>query len=246
MGAKKIKISKKEVQKARKAEELAQIPVLSKEWIEERRTKILAGLGILLLLLGAVWGFNSYSTSREQRASQEYAKVMQQWPGEQHADLQAWQQLIAALEIYVGEYSGTAPANDAELDLARAYFQTQQYENALKISKKVLDQKTSQQTLKFLAQYQLAFIYEALSKTDEALAQWRALIGNEASGLSREAFWNMARLYATQGDYFKAAEQCELALSAPGTYPNPALIQTELAALKRKSLQPAAPSGSGQ
>lgn len=56
MGAKKIKISKKEVQKALKAEELAKVPVLSKEWIEERSTRILTGLGILVLLVGAFGG----------------------------------------------------------------------------------------------------------------------------------------------------------------------------------------------
>ena len=239
MGAKKIKISKKEVLKARKAEELAQIPVLSKQWIEERSTKIFSGLGVVLLLLGAIWGFNAYGASKEQRARLEYARVLQNWPAGENTDLQAWQQIIPALETYLSEYSGTAPANNAELDLARAYFQAQQYENALKTSKKVLDQRAHEQNLKFLAQYQLAFIYEALNKTDEALAQWQALTGNEASGLSKEAFWNMARLYARKGDHAKAAEYCESALKAPGAYPNPALIQTELASLKLKSNQPA-------
>ncbi len=246
MGAKKIKISKKEILKARKAEEEAQVPVLSREWIEERSTRILTGLGILLLLLGAIWGFNAYSASKEQRARLEYAKVLQGWPVDENATLQAWQQIIPALEAYLNEYSDTAPASSAQLDLARAYFQAQQHENALKTAKKVLEQRSLEKTLKSLAQYQLAFIYEALDRTDEALAQWQVLSGGEASGLTKEAFWNMARLFARQGNFAKAAESCELALKAPGTYPSPVLLQTELASLKLKGNQPASQSASGQ
>ena len=98
---------------------------------------------------------------------------------------------------------------DAQLDLARAYFQTQQYENALNWNKRVLDQLPRDQSLKFLAQYQQAFAYEALGKTDEAIDLWNALKGNESSELNKEADWNIARLYARKGDYAKAAEQYE-------------------------------------
>lgn len=246
MGAKKIKISKKEILKARKAEEEAQIPVLSREWIEERSTKILTGLGVLLLLLGAVWGFNAYQASKEQRARLEYAKVLQGWPADDNATLQVWQQIIPALEAYLSEYSGTDPATNAEFDLARAYFQVQQYEKALNTTKRLLEQRTLEKSLKFLAHYQLALTYGALNRTDEALAQWQMLADSEPSGLTKEAFWNIARVYAGQGNFAKAAESCELALKAPGTYPNPVLIQTELASLKLKSHQPAGQGGSGQ
>lgn len=247
MGAKKIKISKKEVQKALKAEELAKVPVLSKEWIEERSTKILTGLGILVLLVGAFWGFNAYRVSQDQQARLEYANALQTWPGEQTADPQAWQQVISALEKYLADHAGRAPAANAELDLARAYFQTGQYEKALKATRNVFDQRTRDPNLRFLAQYQLAFIYEALQQTDEALAQWQALSANEASGLSREALWNMARLYADKGDPAKAEEYGELALKAAGAYPDPAIIRTELASLKVKSRQATGgPAGSGQ
>lgn len=234
MGAKRIKISKKEAQKAKKAEELAATPLLSKEWIEEHTNKILAGLGALLLAMGLFWGYNAYGASKEQRARLEYAKVVQSWPADDNASSQAWKQVITGLETYLKEYSGMAPVEDAQFDLARAYFQTRQYENALKYAQKALDQRPRNQTLKFLAQYQLAFIYEALGKTDEALAQWNALKGTEAPQLSKEAYWNIARLHAKQGNSAKAAENYELALKAPGGYPNSALVQTELASLKLK------------
>ena len=234
MGAKKIKISKKEAQKAKKAEELAAIPMLSKEWIEEHTNKILAGLGALLLVMGLVWGFNAYGASKERRARMEYSKVVQNWPADDNASSQGLQQIITGLETYLKEHSGTAPVEDAQLDLARAYFQTRQYENALKYAQKALDQRHRSQTLKLLTQYQLAFIYEALGKTDEALAQWNALKGTEAPQLSKEAYWNIARLYAKQGNPAKATENYELALKAPGGYPNSALVQTELASLKLK------------
>lgn len=234
MGAKKIRISKKEVQKAKKAEELAAIPVLSREWIEERLNKILVALGAILLIVGVFWGFNAYGSSKEQRARLEYAKAIQNWPADDNASPQVWQQVVTGLETYLAEHSGTAPAEDAQLDLARACFQLRQYENALKYSQKVLNQSSRNQTLKFLAQYQLAFIYEALGKTEEALTQWNLLKGAETSPLNREALWNMARLYIKQGNSAKAAENYELALKAPGGYPDSTLLQAELASLKLK------------
>jgi predicted negative regulator of RcsB-dependent stress response len=234
LGAKKIRISKKEAQKAKKAEELAVIPMLSMEWIEQHSGKILATLGALLLVMGLIWGFNAYGASKERRARMEYSKVVQNWPADDNASSQNWQQVITGLETYLKEHSGTAAVEDAQFDLARAYFQTRQYENALKYGQKAFDQRHRSQTLKLLAQYQLASIYEALGKTDEALAQWNALKGTETPQLSKEVYWNIARLYVKQGNTAKAAENYDLALKAPGEYPNSTLVQTELASLKLK------------
>ncbi len=234
MGAKKIKISKKEAQKALKAQEAARVPVLSREWMEEHATKVIAGGVALLVILGVFWGFNAYGSSKERRARLDYAKVLQKWPGEQKADSQSWQAVITELQTYLNEHSGTAPETDAQLDLARAYFQAGQFENALQGNQKVLGQVQRDQTLKFLAQYQLAFVYEALGRLDEAMNQWNALKAGKASELSKEADWNIARLYAKKGEYSKALEQYEAALKDPGSYPSTPLIQSELASLKLK------------
>ncbi len=246
MGAKKIKISKKEAQKAQKALEQATITVLSKDWIELHLNKILAGLVVLCLVLGGVWGFTAYGQSKERRAQVDYAKVLQNWPGDENSTSQAWWMIISELERFLKDHSGTVPVNDAQLDLARAYFQTQQYENAQNWNKKVLDLLPRDQRLKILAQYQQAFVYEALGKTDEAITLWNDLKGNDSSELKKEADWNLARLYARKGDYSKAAEQYEISLKAAGSYPSPALLQDELASLKVKMNAPTAQKGSGQ
>ena len=238
MGAKKIKISKKEAEKAKKAQELATTPLLSREWLEQYSTRILAGLGVLLLILGILWGFKAYGASREQRARLDYSNVAQNWPGDENNDPQVWAKVISELETFLKEHSEQALMFDAQLDLARAYFQTQQYEDALKWNKKVLDQLPRDQDLKFLAQYQQAFILEALGKTDEAITMWNALKGSASSEISKEADWNIARLYARKGEYSKAAEQYELAMKATGSYPAADLLQEELASLKLKMKTP--------
>jgi predicted negative regulator of RcsB-dependent stress response len=234
LGVKKIKISKKEALKAQKAQELVTIPVLSREWIELHFTKILMGLGALLLVVGMVWAFNAYSASKERRARLDYAVVTQNWPADENNTRQTWEKVITGLERYLKEHSGTPPVVDAQLDLARAYFQTQQYENALQWTKKVLDQSPGNQGLKLLAQYQLAPALEALGKTDEAITLWNALKTKDSPELTKEADWNIARLYARKGEYAKAVEGYDAALKASGSYPNPALIQDELASLKLK------------
>lgn len=238
MGTKKIKIPKKEALKAQKALELAVNPVLSREWLEEYATKILAGVGVLLLVTGILWGFNAYRKSAEEGARLAYSQIQQNWPGDVNSDRQAWEKVISELQAFLKEHSETASMLDAQLDLARAYFQTQQYEDALKWNKSVLDQAPRDRDLKFLARYQQAFTLEALGKTDEALSMWNALKGNASSDITREAEWNIARLYAQKGDYSKAVEQYEAAMKAKGNYPGADLLQLELASLKLKMNAP--------
>lgn len=246
MGAKKIKIPKKEALKAQKALEQTTITVLSKDWIELHLNKILAGLVVLCLILGGVWGFSAYGQSKERRAQLDYARVLQTWPGDDNSTSQAWEMIISELEKFLKDHAGTMPVNEAQLDLARAYFQTKQYENALNWNKKVLDQLPRDQSLKIPAQYQQAFVYEALGKTDEAIGLWNDLKSNESSELKKEADWNLARLHARKGDYAKAAEQYEISLKAPGSYPSSALLQDELASLKVKMNASTGQKGSGQ
>jgi predicted negative regulator of RcsB-dependent stress response len=233
LGAKKIKGSKKDAQKV--IEELATNPTLSKEWMHQHSTKILAGLVAVLLVVGVFWGFKAYGESKERRARLDYLKILQKWPGEEDTDPKAWEAVIAGLEIYIKGHDGVATARGAQLDLAGAYFEAQQYENAFKWNKKVLDERPRDQGFKLLAQYQMALIYEAMGKTEEALAAWNALKGDESSALNREADLNIARLYARKGEYAKAADQYQMALKAPGGYPGADLIQNELASLKLKS-----------
>jgi len=246
LGAKKIKIPKKEAQKAQKALELAANPVLSREWLEQYATRILAGVGVLLLVVGILWGFDAYGKSKEQRARLEYSKIMQTWPGDESSDRQAWEKVISELQSFLKEHTETASMLDAQLDLARAYFQTQQYQDALKWNKSVLDQLPRDQDLKFLAQYQQAFVLGALGKTDEAITMWNALKGNASSEISKEADWNIARLYAQKGEYSKAAEQYEMAVKAKGNYPSADLLQLELASLKLKMKAPTEPKSGSQ
>jgi predicted negative regulator of RcsB-dependent stress response len=246
LGAKKIKISKKEVEKLKKAQEIVANPVLSQEWMQEHSNKILAGLGVLLLTVGILWGFNAYGNSKEQRARTEYARLLQYWPGDENSDPQAWGKVISELEALLKDSSGAATVFDAQLDLARAYFQTRQYEDALKWNKKVLDQLPRDQNLKFLAQYQQAFALEALGRTDEAISVWNGLKGGDSSEIGKEAEWNIARLHAVKGDYAKAAEHYELAMKATGSYPSADLLQEELASLKFKMKAPADQKNSTQ
>jgi predicted negative regulator of RcsB-dependent stress response len=233
LGVKKIKVSKKDAQKA--LQERASDPAFSKEWLELHTKKILAGLVALLLVVGAFWGVKAYGESKERRAKVDYARALQNWPGEENSDSKAWEAVIADLETYLKEHGGAATANIAQLDLAAAYFEAHQYEKAWQWNKKSLDEQSRDPGLKLLAQYQMALTCEALGRTEEALRLWNALKSDGSSGLAREADWSIGRVYAGKGEYTKAAEQFQMALKFPGSYPSSDLIQDELASLKSKS-----------
>jgi predicted negative regulator of RcsB-dependent stress response len=246
LGTKKIKISKKEALKAQKAQESAQIPIFSREWLEEHASRIFIAAGALLLILGILWGYNAYAASKERRARLDYAKVLQNWPVDENSDRAIWEQVAAELEGFVKEHSGTPPAQDAQLDLARACFQSQQFEKALQWNKKVLDEQPRDDGFKLLAQYQLAATYKALGRVDDAIALWGLIKSKSSPEIAKEADWNLAGLYAGKGEYTKAVEHYESALKASGGYPGSALIQEELASVKLKFNAPGDPTTGSQ
>lgn len=232
MGAKKIKIAKKD---ALKKEETALFSERVKDWLNDHY-RVLGGIviGVFLVLILA-WGFNAYGEAKERRARGDYAQVLKTWPDEDNADPKAWERVAPELEKFIGEYEGTRPALNAQLDLSRAYYQMGKYEESIKWGTRVLEKLSSKDELGPLAMYQLAMTYQASGDIDRALEQWSALKAQGFSENSREIDWYMARLYAKKGDQAKARDHYEQALKASGSYPGTAVLEEELASLGIKS-----------
>jgi predicted negative regulator of RcsB-dependent stress response len=206
-----------------------------KAWAETHTHHIAVAVIVVLVILLGLWGTEAYRNSKEKNARAAYAQLSQGWPKQENFDPKIWEKMIPELEKYIGEHQGTAPALDAQMDLASAYFHTQRYEDALKWEKKILENVPSDDGLRFLATYRMALTYEALGRTDEAIAQWTALKTEGSSGFSREMYWHLGRLYAKKNDHARAIEQYEEALQSTGAYPDSALLQDELSSLKLKA-----------
>ncbi len=231
MVVKKIKVSKKASDKLPDALSLSE---RWDAWTQKNFKFLIAGVVVLLVASGILWGINSYKGRQESAARSDYAVLFGKWPAEA-ADAKEWEAFVPQLEEFIGKHDGTNSALNAKTDLARVYIRLNRFQDAVVWSGKVLGEVPPKNPLKPIAHEQLAVAYEALGKSDEAMDQWKALKAEGFEGYNRIVYWNLARLYAQKKDNAKAAEQYELAVKAQGVYPSAALLESELAKIQPAS-----------
>ncbi|MHC1729311.1 MAG: YfgM family protein [Syntrophobacteraceae bacterium] len=210
-----------------------------REWINKNFSVLVVAGAAMLFMISVIWGYTMYDQSKQSRAQSEYTAIAARLPAEGKVAPGDWQALIPELQKFVSEHSGTAPALNARIELAKAYFETKLYDDAVKVASEALNSAPKGHFLRPLIHYQLAYAYEAAGKTDQAINEWTSLKSLGVGDLEREADWNLGRLYAGKKDGAKAAEMYQLALKAPGDYPPAALIDQELAQVKPRADQPA-------
>jgi predicted negative regulator of RcsB-dependent stress response len=243
LARKKIKTNSKDV---RKAEDIIKVPEEAMSWLQARQQWLLGGGIALLVVVVMVWAFTSYGQVRERRAQLQYGQTLSKLAGRQNLEAQAWAPLIAELKSLCENYRGTKAASSAQLDLAQAYCEAGQYDQAVLWDQKNLQDLKANPPAQVLARFRLVLSYRALNKLDEALTQCEVLQNMSAPGLSREVQWQMGLLYAAKKDASKAAEHFQKALELDGTYPPEGMIQEGLAQVRLagSSHEPKATQGS--
>jgi predicted negative regulator of RcsB-dependent stress response len=224
---------------ARKLEDPLKTSEEAMNWLQARRQWFLGGGIALLVVLVLVWAFTSYGQVRGRRAQMQYAQALSKLGSQQNPDAQMWAPIIAELKSLCESFRGTRAALSAQLDLAQAYHQTGQYDQAILWDQKNLQDLKSDPATQVLARLRLVLSYRALNKLDEALAQCDILQKMVAPGLSREVQWQTGQLYAIKQDAAKAAEHFQKALEAEGSYPADGIIQEGLARVRLSGLPPA-------
>lgn len=232
MSAKKIKGSKKLFETT---EEILSFSERATDFARENPYWIIGSVGAILLILGIIWGVNSYNQAKEGRARADYAQVIETWPASDSSNFQEWDKLVAQLQDFTKKHQGTQPALNAQLDLAQAYFWMKRYDESLKVADQLLKETSPGDSLRPLVRYHLALTYEEADRIDESIAQWEALAKEGVEGLDREISWHLARLYSGKKEYSKAVEQYEKALKATSSYPATPMIEEELAMAKLKA-----------
>ena len=224
---------------ARKVEGTPKTSEEAMNWLQARRQWFMGGGIALLVVLVLVWAFTSYGQVRGRRAQMQYAQTLSKLGNQQNPDAQLWAPVIAELKSLCESFRGTRAALSAQLDLAQAYYQTGQYDQAILWDQKNLQDLKADPATQVLARFRLVLSYRALNKLDEALAQCDILQKMVVPGLSREVQWQMGQLYAIKQNAAKAAEHFQKALEAEGTYPADGIIQAGLARVRLSGFPPA-------
>jgi predicted negative regulator of RcsB-dependent stress response len=231
LAGKKIKVHNKDLQKA---DEIINLPQRMVGWVQARMQWLAGGALALVVMLVMVWAFTSHGQVKERRAQMQYAQVLDNLSQQGKSALQGqlWQTLIPELQAVSEQFRGTRTALSAQMDLAEAYFQIRQFEQALQLDLKSARELSGNATLQSFVRYRLAMTYQELNKPDEAIAQLESLLSSHLASLQRGIHWQLGQLYRQKQETAKAAEQYQKALEVEGVYPPGALLQDALAGLK--------------
>ncbi len=233
MSAKRIRPSAKKPSKAVIIEDT--FPERAKAWAEKNYMVIILVAAAVLLPVIASLGMSAYASRNEAKAMADYSAIAPKLPSGEKSTPEEWQKILPELEKFVSEHKGTQAAVIAQAGLAKAYYETRRYDDAIKTAADALKTAQPGGGLRPLIEYQIAYAYEAAGKRDDALKEWTSIKESGAPGMEREADWRIAGIYAAAKDYSKAAEMYSKALEAPGSYPPQALLEQELARARDQS-----------
>ncbi len=224
MGAKKIKVRKKDTEKA---EEILSVTQRVLEWGRRHATVLLGAVAGLLCVLVLSWAVGAYSDMKERRAQRELAGVLRETDALDLKDTAALQEHLTRLQSVAEKHQGTSAAAAAAVTMTRLLFEKGRYEEALQWSERAAKSFSKDAAVELLLAYGRLMCLEALGRVDEALAGWAALADKAEGGLKREALWHQARLAAAKGDREKAGQLYEAALGVKGFYPEDAFLKAE-------------------
>ncbi len=224
MGAKKIKVRKKDTDKA---DEILSVTDRALEWGREHATVLLGTVGGLLLVLVVSWAFGAYSDMKERRAQRELAGLWKQTEALDRKNPAALEEQIGRTKAMVEGHKGTAAAAGAAVTMARLLFDAGRYEEALQWYDRARKDFPKEAGADVVIDYGRLMSLESLGRVDEALAGWAALAEKVDGALKRESLWHQARLAAAKGDREKAAQLYDAALALKGFYPEDGVLRAE-------------------
>jgi predicted negative regulator of RcsB-dependent stress response len=234
LGAKKVKVIKPVVKKGVPLPPETQLERL-KEWADKNYSLIVGALALALFLVLAGWGVGTYQGSKQTKAQADYAVLSSKFPVEGKSTQADWERVIPDLQKFIGDHKGTRAALNAQVQLAKAFFEAKRYDDSIKTASEAMNSIPADSGLKPLLNYQLAYAYEASGKLDQAAGEWGNLKNFGLMGVEREVDWNLGRIYAAKKDFSKAVEMFQMASQVPGEYPPPALIDQELLRARSES-----------
>ncbi len=224
MGAKKIKVRKKDTEKA---DEILSLTDRVWEWARQHVNVLLGTVGGLLFVLVVSWAYGAYSDMKERRAQRDLALLWKETEGLDRKNAAALDEQLNRVKAIVEGHKGTAAAAGAAVTMARLLFDAGRPEEALQWYERARKDFPKESGADVLIDYGRLLCLETLGRVDEALAGWAALAEKVEGGLKRECLWHQARLASAKGDRDKAVQWYDAALAVKGFYPEEGFLKAE-------------------
>lgn len=224
MGAKKIKVRKKDTEKA---DEILSFSQQMLEWGRRHASLLMGAVGGLVIVLLVSWAVGAYSDMKERRAQRELAALWRDTEALDAKDEAALKDHLNRLQLVAEKHDGTAAAAGAALTMTRLLFDSGRYEEALQWYDRAGKGFPKEAAAEVIMSYGRLMCLESMGRVEEALAGWATLAEVVEGGLKREALWHQARMTAAKGDREKAQQLYEAALQVKGFYPEDAFLRAE-------------------
>jgi len=153
------------------------------DWWTKNGIQFIVQAGIVVIVVGSILGGKYYYQNRVATANKELLKAS----------------TTEELEALVGNYGAWKIGNTARLRLAKSYYDAGKYEDALETYNACIN-KGAPVGFSAVAVMGRAICFEALDRTDEALAAYTAFIDNNPKHfLVMQAKMGQARVMTLQG-----------------------------------------------
>ncbi|HTR82036.1 MAG TPA: tetratricopeptide repeat protein [Bacteroidota bacterium] len=175
-------------------------------WYDENKKRISAVGGVLIVAALALWFYSNNMREGNERATTDLAKVYSFYDNGQYliAINGIPERNIAGLQSIVDNYGSTATGNLAKFYLADSYYNTQDYDKALKYFN---DFSGNSSLLQNSATAGIAACYEAKGEYKKAAENYeKAGLENSDDPNAADNLVNAARDYAKSGDKDRAID----------------------------------------
>jgi len=162
------------------------------EYFNRHKTLVFAALAGLLLLAGAIWGWQIFKQRQNVAAAQEFTKAMELYQGDKH------QEAIAAFEN-VKAYRWSRYSVLAHLYLANSYLATNDLDRAISEAQRSLAATRPNSLYRQIALIALATAEERKNQCKDAIGHYREA-QNIAAALQNRAILGKARCAEQLGD----------------------------------------------
>lgn len=209
MAKKKNKVTRKQL--LNEPDEILSVTRKTFNWVIENKGYVSVALGVVFAAVLIYSGINYFADRAERRAFSELQETMERYRDVRKGDDQAEEVAKKAYEavrgdmtVLIQEYSGRTGAKMARIELAGMAYDAGDYETAVKLYEKSLEDVGSYPSLKNLVIGGLAYALAGKEDYADAIANFEKIASGDDPVMKEDALFNLGRIYETTGNLEKS------------------------------------------
>jgi tetratricopeptide (TPR) repeat protein len=181
------------------------------EFIIRQKVKLISGLTIVFLAIAIVTGVYYFRNRSEALAFNELNKCETKY-NEQiktNSPQEVYEAVHTDYQRIRKDHQGTVAAKMSTIRLADICYNAERFDDAVSLYQSALPDFSDDPFLKSIILNGLAYSYEAVNNTPEAIKYFEMVASDDTSAMKDGALYNLGRIYSENGDTQKSMEFCK-------------------------------------